>query len=312
MAERGLCFVRAREDGRVVLTSYGRSSGFCVDPIEKKPLNHFLPGTPVLSFGTAGCNLACRFCQNWDISKSKETDTLADRASPEDIARGPVGLTTIVGLCSEATVEELNAFGARLSRPLPGGGKTAAKWLACHLPTYRTEGQPFEVDEKLFAWARENQARRLWAVVGLIWGLDAETITASFDELLALGARPRAIETPAVDALVGAPPRELARQLRRERGLDVMAAEVAADTGVTGREMDVVLPTALSAIAGALATDAAQGVATCALLIRSRVTTGVDPDRLDAAAREGTPAAGLAHILARLWRSTQARSTDAP
>ncbi len=85
--QRGLCFVRARQDDRIVLTTYGRSSGFCVDPIEKKPLNHFLPGTAVLSFGTAGCNLACRFCQNWDISKSKEMDTLADAASPEGIAR---------------------------------------------------------------------------------------------------------------------------------------------------------------------------------------------------------------------------------
>jgi len=90
--QRGVCFVRAREDDAVVLTTYGRSSGFCVDPIEKKPLNHFLPGTPVLSFGTAGCNLACRFCQNWDISKSKEMDTLADAASPEAIARAAVDL----------------------------------------------------------------------------------------------------------------------------------------------------------------------------------------------------------------------------
>ena len=85
--QRGMCFVRANRGGRVVLTTYGRSSGYCVDPIEKKPLNHFLPGTPVLSFGTAGCNLACKFCQNWDISKSREMDTLADRASPEEIAR---------------------------------------------------------------------------------------------------------------------------------------------------------------------------------------------------------------------------------
>jgi len=84
--QRGLCFVRAREGDAVVLTSYGRSSGFCIDPIEKKPLNHFLPGTPVLSFGTAGCNLACKFCQNWDISKSREVDTLADAASPETLA----------------------------------------------------------------------------------------------------------------------------------------------------------------------------------------------------------------------------------
>ena len=84
--QRGMCFVRARENDQIVLTTYGRSSGFCVDPIEKKPLNHFLPGTPILSFGTAGCNLACQFCQNWDISKSREIDTLADSASPQTIA----------------------------------------------------------------------------------------------------------------------------------------------------------------------------------------------------------------------------------
>ena len=85
--QRGLCFVRARQDDQIVLTTFGRSSGYCVDPIEKKPLNHFLPGSPVLSFGTAGCNLACRFCQNWDISKSREIDTLADQAPPAMIAR---------------------------------------------------------------------------------------------------------------------------------------------------------------------------------------------------------------------------------
>ena len=85
--QRGLCFIRANQDGAIVLTSYGRSSGFCIDPVEKKPLNHFLPGTPILSFGTAGCNLACKFCQNWDISKSRELDTLADYASPEQIAQ---------------------------------------------------------------------------------------------------------------------------------------------------------------------------------------------------------------------------------
>ena len=88
--QRGMCFVRARLDDEVVLTTYGRSSGFCVDPIEKKPLNHFLPGTPVLSFGTAGCNLACDFCQNWDISKSREMDTLAAEATPERIAEAAV------------------------------------------------------------------------------------------------------------------------------------------------------------------------------------------------------------------------------
>lgn len=84
--QRGACFVRAGSETGIVLTTYGRSSGFCIDPIEKKPLNHFLPGTAVLSFGTAGCNLTCRFCQNWDISKSRETDTLCDQAEPEALA----------------------------------------------------------------------------------------------------------------------------------------------------------------------------------------------------------------------------------
>ncbi len=111
--QRGMCFVRANHEHAVVLTTYGQSSGFCIDPMEKKPLNHFLPGTPILSFGTAGCNLACSFCQNWDISKIQDKqraeralrgrldpalpvegaarapviDTLANQASPVQIAK---------------------------------------------------------------------------------------------------------------------------------------------------------------------------------------------------------------------------------
>ena len=85
--QRGLCFVRMNQDEQIVLTTYGRSSGFCIDPIEKKPLNHFYPNSAVLSFGTAGCNLTCKFCQNWDMSKSRHMDTLADEAAPETIAK---------------------------------------------------------------------------------------------------------------------------------------------------------------------------------------------------------------------------------
>src|SRR4051812_36506677 len=84
--DRGFCFVRKNVEGQMMLTTYGRSTGFCVDPIEKKPLNHFLPGSSVLSFGTAGCNLGCQFCQNWDISKSREIETLSQPASPEALA----------------------------------------------------------------------------------------------------------------------------------------------------------------------------------------------------------------------------------
>jgi pyruvate formate lyase activating enzyme len=89
--QRGFCFVREAQEGRMLLTSYGRASGFCVDPIEKKPLNHFLPGSSILSFGTAGCNLGCRFCQNWDISKAREVERLSDWAPPEAVADAALG-----------------------------------------------------------------------------------------------------------------------------------------------------------------------------------------------------------------------------
>src|SRR5476651_456673 len=90
--DRGFCFVRQNVAGEMLLTTYGRSTGFCIDPIEKKPLNHFFPGTSVLSFGTAGCNLGCKFCQNWDISKSREVEKLSERAGPEDIAKAALRL----------------------------------------------------------------------------------------------------------------------------------------------------------------------------------------------------------------------------
>ena len=90
--DRGFCFVRQNIDGAMILTTYGRSTGFCVDPIEKKPLNHFLPGTAVLSFGTAGCNLGCKFCQNWDISKSRAVERASEAAEPDTIAEAAVQL----------------------------------------------------------------------------------------------------------------------------------------------------------------------------------------------------------------------------
>ena len=104
--QSGMCFVRKRAGDGMVLSTYGRSSGFALDPIEKKPLNHFYPGTSVLSFGTAGCNLACKFCQNWDISKSREMDRLTDQASPEAIARAAVaaGATSVAFTYNDPTI----------------------------------------------------------------------------------------------------------------------------------------------------------------------------------------------------------------
>ena len=85
--QRGVCFVRMRQGDQLLLTTYGRSTGFCVDPIEKKPLYHFYPGSAVLSFGTAGCNLKCKFCQNWDITTARDTDRRAEDATPQMIAQ---------------------------------------------------------------------------------------------------------------------------------------------------------------------------------------------------------------------------------
>jgi pyruvate formate lyase activating enzyme len=83
--QAGFCFIRKNIDGKLYSLGYGKSTGFAIDPIEKKPLNHFLPGTGVLSFGTAGCNLGCRFCQNWSISKAKLDDSQSLGASPDEV-----------------------------------------------------------------------------------------------------------------------------------------------------------------------------------------------------------------------------------
>jgi len=135
-----LCFVRARLDDAVVLTTYGRSSGFCVDPIEKKPLNHFYPGTSVLSFGTAGCNLACKFCQNWDISKSREMDTLASKAAPENIARAAhdAGCTSVAYTYNDPVIfHEYAIDTAQACREL--GIKSVAVSAGYHKPAARKE-----------------------------------------------------------------------------------------------------------------------------------------------------------------------------
>ena len=123
--QRGLCFVRQMEGGEMHLTTYGRSSGFCVDPVEKKPLNHFYPGSSILSFGTAGCNLACKFCQNWDISKSKEMDRLQDEASPATIAAAAVKLGSSSKRTSARRSEATRARGA-LRSPTPASTTRAA------------------------------------------------------------------------------------------------------------------------------------------------------------------------------------------
>ena len=159
--QRGACFVRQNAGDRMVLTTYGRSSGFCIDPIEKKPLNHFYPGSSVFSFGTAGCNLACKFCQNWDISKSKDMDHLMDTASPEGIADAALAYGAGASLRNMEFIENWNVpklfawegqtgmlpYGARF---LNGEGEDFMRRYSPKLgakadPHYNVRGMAFEV-----------------------------------------------------------------------------------------------------------------------------------------------------------------------
>ncbi len=83
--QTGFCFIRKNIDGHLYQLGYGRPAALNIDPVEKKPLNHFFPGTRILSMGTAGCNMGCFFCQNWDISKAKADQVHAADLSPADV-----------------------------------------------------------------------------------------------------------------------------------------------------------------------------------------------------------------------------------
>jgi pyruvate formate lyase activating enzyme len=89
--QAGFCYIRRNVGGKLYSLGYGTSTGFAIDPIEKKPLNHFLPGSEILSFGTAGCNLGCRFCQNWSISKAKLDEAESYQVAPEQVVELALG-----------------------------------------------------------------------------------------------------------------------------------------------------------------------------------------------------------------------------
>ncbi len=83
--QAGFCYIRVNHGGKLYSLGYAQPAALQVDPIEKKPLNHFLPGTRVFSMGTAGCNMGCFFCQNWDISKSHSDQVHSVNVPPEDV-----------------------------------------------------------------------------------------------------------------------------------------------------------------------------------------------------------------------------------
>lgn len=163
--QRGLCFVRANHQGRIVLTTYGRSSGFCIDPIEKKPLNHFYPGSSVLSFGTAGCNLSCKFCQNWDISKSRQRDTLASGALPQDIANAASqsGCTSVAFTYNDPVI--FQEYAVDVAKACAESGvKSVAVSAGYHQPAARVEFYRYidaaNIDLKAFS------ERFYWKITG--------------------------------------------------------------------------------------------------------------------------------------------------
>ena len=84
--QHGFCFSRQNHQGSMVLSTYGKPCGMGIDPVEKKPLNHFYPGSSVLSFGTIGCNMDCSFCQNSSLSRGENIDLYQEEISPEIIA----------------------------------------------------------------------------------------------------------------------------------------------------------------------------------------------------------------------------------
>lgn len=180
--QRGFCFVRAARGGGIVLTTHGRSSGFCLDPIEKKPLNHFLPGTAVLSFGTAGCNLGCKFCQNWELSKSREVDTLGEAAAPATIARAARALgAPSVALTYNDPVIFLE-YAVDVARACRGAGiRTVAVTAGQITPSARREFfaelDAVNVDLKAFteAFYRDYCAGRLQPVLDTLVYLRRET-----------------------------------------------------------------------------------------------------------------------------------------
>jgi len=104
--QAGFCFIRANQGGKLYSLGYAHPAALQVDPIEKKPLNHFLPGSRVFSLGTAGCNMGCFYCQNWDISKSRSDQVNSTYVPPEDVARLAVrnGCSSIAFTYNEPTI----------------------------------------------------------------------------------------------------------------------------------------------------------------------------------------------------------------
>jgi hypothetical protein len=220
------------------------------------------------------------------------------------------GLATLVALC--CVVGDVGDLRTRISRPRPGMRMSVRSWMASYLP----DGQPagdFTVDDDLLQWVAGDQARRIWAVTGIIWGLDRATIIGAFDELLDVGARPAPLPAPTVATLATADPPRLPALLVRDVPIDMVATSYARSLGSSGTGgVAVNVPAAFGASAAALAANPAEGVAAVALLIRAVGHPDVTPETIVSMCRAGTAASRLASILARLWSKVLNHDPEVP
>lgn len=213
-----------------------------------------------------------------------------------------IGIATLVALCNGAEPASVTDFLSRLHRPRTGGLESPRALMAGWLPASQDRSRPLAVDDQLVAWVGDDRARRLWGVIGLVWGVPAADIPTTFDELSGIGARPALLEVPAVAELAVAAPPRIPTLLVRNRPLDLVCASYAHALGVpTGAGITVTLPAALGATCAALAAEIVEGVAAAALLIRSRGIAEVTPTSLVEFTRPGTAARTLAELLGRLW-----------
>ena len=221
------------------------------------------------------------------------------------------GLASLVALCAGQT-DQIDEFIFRLQRPRPGGLQSAYAYMNQGLTSCDDTKEAWTVDAELVSWVGDTPDERLWAIVGLVWGLTRYETIASHAELSAISAPPRALEVRGVVDLANAGPQQIPQLLISSRPIDVVCSSYAADLGVSAdASIKVTLPAALSATAATFAADRARGVAACALLIRADGIDAISPATLVSLNREGTAAHSLARLLSRLWTVTTSRANPA-
>ncbi|MBW3613922.1 MAG: hypothetical protein KY439_01245 [Actinobacteria bacterium] len=212
------------------------------------------------------------------------------------------GIATLVALCTDADAVGVSDFLSRLHRPRTGGMESPRSFMAGWVPACQDRSRPLTVDEALVSWVGDDRARRLWAVVGLVWGVSGTDIPTTFEELTGIDARPARLEVPAVAELASAAPSKIPTLLVRDRSLDVVCETYSSAIGVPrGAGVVVAIPAALGAVCAALRADVTEGVAATALLVRAGGIPEVTPSSLVHTTRPGTAARALAELLARLW-----------